>query len=297
MVPKGRSVHVGINEVDRNAFPSTTKVPKLNSCEKDAESMSKLAAGAGFEPPVLLRGKEATFDRVEKEVLKAAAALNDGDIFLFTFAGHGTEEPNESGGQNQTIVLFDLIMFDHFIQGALWSQFNRGVRIVGVADSCHSGTAFLATLLKAGAEFMARFAEFFTGGRNETAMPRAGQPRRIDPSARDEHLNDPRFAPAYAEINKSIPTGDDAKLKAELLTLAACLDGQETLDGLDENQHGVFTQALLDSLEAATPPSHYDGLIKSIADLLKAQQLKQNPLLTPRKGPNPLFRSRPPFSI
>jgi hypothetical protein len=267
-------------------------VPTLNSCEKDAKAMADLTTAANFEPPVLLLGPDATFDKVKTEILNAAAHSNEGDIFFFTFAGHGTQEPNESGGKDQTIVLFDLIMFDHFIQSALWSQFKPGVRIVGVADSCHSGTAFLATLLKAGSDFMASFSAFFMGERTIKATPRVGRPRRIDSDARDDHLKE--FAHQYDEIRESIPTGEAGEVKAQLLTLAACLDGEETLDGPDESHHGVFTQALLDSLTAAP---HYDGLIKAVADLLKEQKLKQNPLLTPRTGPQPLFRSQRPFSV
>src|SRR5205814_2346373 len=77
----------------------------------------------------------------------AAGQLTDGDIFLFTFAGHGTqrgaEDPAETDFQDETLVLFDHILIDNVLRRELWPRFAPGVRVVMVSDSCHSGTVFM----------------------------------------------------------------------------------------------------------------------------------------------------------
>jgi hypothetical protein len=151
---RGVSLHVGINSVSVEAFGAQNLV----GCENDAVAMSKIALSRGFKPEdvTLLLGQEATFERVTSAIEEAAegpARLVSGDIFLFTFAGHGSRIPNtelaesltdEPDGMDESLVLFDRLLLDDYLRRVLWPKFNEGVRIVGVSDSCHSATVLFA---------------------------------------------------------------------------------------------------------------------------------------------------------
>src|SRR6266403_3644762 len=131
----GFSLSVGINSYGPN-FPNAAV---LEGCENDASAMRDIAVTQNFERCSLLRGAEATLDTVFTEVLYAADRLKDGDIFLFTFAGHGTQVPdrNQRDEPDETILLYDYMVIDDVLEASLLSQFKSGVRVLMVADSCH----------------------------------------------------------------------------------------------------------------------------------------------------------------
>lgn len=140
-----RSLHVGLNVVDPNAYP--VQVPVLRGCENDARDMQQLATDQGFTPSLLLNG-QATAQAVRAGITAAAGALNAGDFFFLTYSGHGSQMPDPSGeepdGLDETLVLYDRQLLDDELN-ALWAQFRPGVRIFMLSDSCHSGTVARAT--------------------------------------------------------------------------------------------------------------------------------------------------------
>lgn len=324
---KGISIHVGINRVDPVLFPSAQA---LQGCENDAQKMFEVAQSRGFIAEPIL-GERANFDTVQTAILKAAQQLQSGDVFLFTFAGHGSRRSDVDGDeadfQDETILLFDRILIDDFLRRALWSQFRPGVRIVGVADSCHSGTALFGTInpatpeavgslphpkpadaLTADFEWSALAAQAVVQGPED--FSRAGyakQPfRRYDPespkptdiplvreiSTEDSKTHLERFNGLYENLKETIPTGEAAKLKANLLTLAACKDSEKTPDGVP---NGVFTRALLDVL-SSNPPASYDNLIRDIKRKFELAGRQQTPALK-FAGPGQNFSGQSPFSI
>src|SRR3954468_11790747 len=82
----GISVNVGLNDVTSNVFHAD----RLEGCENDATAMHDIAVAQGFESATLLIGADATLDKVVNAVKAAAGRLEEDDLFLFTFAGHGT---------------------------------------------------------------------------------------------------------------------------------------------------------------------------------------------------------------
>lgn len=146
---KGISVNVGLNEVESTVFHA----PPLDGCEQDAKDMFAIAMDRGFDAGLseLLLGKAAKFDAVKNAVSKAAEVLNSGDLFFFSFAGHGTfkilnsaaEEPDK---HDESIVLSDHFMIDNFWRKKLWPKFKPGVRILAVADCCHSETVLFSVV-------------------------------------------------------------------------------------------------------------------------------------------------------
>jgi metacaspase-1 len=324
---KGISIHVGINRVDSVLFPGA---PPLQGCENDAKEMFEVAQARGFIPEKIL-GESAKFETVQTAILNAAQQLQEGDVFLFTFAGHGSRrsdvDNDEADFQDETILLFDRILVDDFLRRALWSRFRPGVRIVGVADSCHSGTALFGSInaatpaaiaslpdpkpadaLAADFEWSALAAQAVVQSAEDfSPAGYAKQPfRRYDPEgtkptdiapvreiSTDEsktHLE--RFNGLYENLRDAMPTGEAAKLKANLLTLAACKDNEKTPDGVP---NGVFTRALLDVL-SSNPSASYDNLIRDIKRKFELAGRQQTPALK-FNGPGQNFSGQSPFSI
>jgi hypothetical protein len=115
--------------------------------------------------------------------------------------------------------------------------------------------------------------------------------REISNPVRNDHFG--RLPDFYDKLEKRLLTGDDATLKADLLTLSACQDMETTPDG---EPNGQFTQALLEVLKVEGLPASYDDFLRGIEDNLTRKGLTPPPVLTPG-APKPEFRSQQPFRI
>ena len=138
---RGISLHVGVNKPGPK-FPGAAT---LRGAEKDAHDMGLLAAAKGFALPNVLSASDATYENVTASICSAAATLTAGDIFLFTFAGHGFQQADQVGAEadesdeyDEVLVLFDLELFDDVFRKELLPKFAPGVRFLGIADACHS---------------------------------------------------------------------------------------------------------------------------------------------------------------
>lgn len=150
---RGMSIHVGVNILDTNHYKGGT-FPALESCVNDALDMRDIAK-TNFTTPVPIKNKpnlvladeDATTKNVIEiltEVAKGNDRLRKGDTLLLTFSGHGGKlaaiHEMESDGHNETWCFFDRQLLDDEIY-ALLSEFEEGVRILVICDSCNSGTA------------------------------------------------------------------------------------------------------------------------------------------------------------
>ncbi len=137
---KGLSLHIGLNAIDPKHYGGWKG--KLLACENDARAMQKLAERAGFRPTTLLT-RRATRKSVFKQIEKAAEKLRSGDYFLITYAGHGSQIKDKSGDEDdakdETWLLYDAQVLDDELHRQ-YGKFKKGVRIMIVSDSCHSGT-------------------------------------------------------------------------------------------------------------------------------------------------------------
>ncbi len=293
--------------------------------------------------PTLLLGGEATFERVTSAIEEAAvgaARLVSGDIFLFTFAGHGSRITNtefeesltgELDNMDESLVLFDRLLLDDYLRRVLWPKFNEGVRIVGVADSCHSATALFAAsdvninisehtsviasdASSAVANFMsaravkpvsratvrnhsknARLAAPAKASDDEEMVAVGLRDRAISDETRKAHSK--RFKSFYEELDIPLPATATA-VRANLLLMAACEDGKKTKDGLlhtDGLLHGAFTKELLEVWNDGAFAGTYVTFMNEIIARITAQFPGQLPILT-LEG-TPAFSSQQPFSI
>jgi len=300
-VPKGFSIHVGVNEPD----PSF-QMPELKGCVNDANTMRKIAEKRGFQPQVVLENAAAGFHAVRDAVTKAAGDLEAGDIFLFTFSGHGSTKPTlataeEPDRQDETILLFDCVLIDNYLRRVLWSKFKPGVRVLGVADCCHAGSVLftipinnfldsVSSAFRSVAEgIIASFAPNRFSRGHETASIRTREFNNVQRNrivALKPNIHD--------EIRNEIFT-QGADLQGTLLTLAACRDNERALDG-DDN--GAFTKALDVVLRGTNPPKNYSELITQITNNLADNGINtQHPILFPRANPDQAFLGQVPFTI
>ena len=250
---KGISVHVGVNEAQPSFDVST-----LSGCENDAREMSKIAGAQGFAVKVLI-DNAATFVAVKQAILDAADVLEAGDIFLCTFAGHGSFNPSANISdqfQDEKMLLHDCLLSDNYLRRKLWSKFKKGVRILGIADCCHSGTLMQSAPVGLGGGFGAVSGLGMRGASGAAVNARLRsrtRPSWTQITENDGELNRGITAKQRAKIRKGshalqklmdqemqTTVGDD--LKAKLITLAACGDQEFALDG---EVNGAFTAELL----------------------------------------------------
>jgi hypothetical protein len=104
----------------------------------------------GYEIKILLT-REATAKRILDGLRESVASLEEGDIFVFYFSGHGgqtfelKEDGDEKDGLDETLVVYDRRIIDDELNG-IWMQAREGVRLVMISDSCNSGTNYMARM-------------------------------------------------------------------------------------------------------------------------------------------------------
>jgi len=295
----GISIHVGVNKPD----PSFQMTP-LNACVNDAVEMEKIASDHNFKTQ-LFTDDQAKFEPLQKAILEAAGKLKSGDIFLFTFSGHGSgilRKDNEDDGQDEAILLHNCILVDNYISRNLWSRFDEGVRILGVADCCHGGSTLLSILFH-------KVVDSVTSFFGSAIKIFAASPVRLEPQLKELTRDDQRrIRNASKALNEQIEAelateGRDPK--ATILTLAACNDFEKAFDGVDGNDNGAFTKAMLEVLgrrkpdpnAPLLPPINYDELMIGISANLEAKEItRQHPTLLP-KNADPQFLGQAPFTV
>ncbi len=148
---KGYSLHLGLNFVDPKHYGGWDG--ELAACEFDANDMAAIAKAVGYAETTVLLTKEATSGRLIKEMLRLAQDPGGRATCCFlTYSGHGGQIPDEGSDEDdkmdETWCLYERQLIDDETLRLL-GQFKKGVRIVSLSDSCHSGTV-LRERVKAG---------------------------------------------------------------------------------------------------------------------------------------------------
>ena len=141
---RGVSIHVGLNKLSKNHYSldGELQFKGLKGCVHDANLMERIAESQGFTERKMFVTKSENDDEQPKakeilDLIKFYATdnpLGQGDIFMFTFSGHGSQIRNFSGDSenenlDQTWCLFDrMVIDDEFAR--LWSLFHPDVRII-----------------------------------------------------------------------------------------------------------------------------------------------------------------------
>ncbi|MBL8893629.1 MAG: caspase family protein [Rhizobiales bacterium] len=219
---KGISLHLGLNAVDPAHYGGWSG--ELLACEADANDMASLASAANFGSSTVLLTKQATRAALEKNIKDAAQKLKAGDILFLTYSGHGGQLPDLNGDEpdamDETWCLYDGEQPDDVLYHQL-SLFEKGVRVLVLSDSCHSGSAIKDTILAAAA-----------------ANPSPVRYRAMPPAiAQRTYL---RNKSEYDKILKDM-TLKEPKVECSALLISGCQDNQLSQDG---TFNGLFTGTL-----------------------------------------------------
>ena len=214
-------------------------------------------------------------------ITQYAAQLIAGDIFLFTFSGHGgrvfgikNEQP-EFEFVDETLCFYDEMLVDDELKCFLWPLFQKDVRIQCVFDSCHSGG-----MLK------------YQGGNvQEDSFP-WNTPKNVPEGVIWETLK--KNQTLYSKIRQK--TSQKKKTKQEIRAivgiLAACMEHEVAYANHD---HSLFTEFLLRTWEGGA----FSDLDEFCTKIIQAiPNRRQNPNLQMiGNAPEDLLRKRKPFEI
>jgi metacaspase-1 len=207
--------------------------------------------------------------------------LVSGDMLLITYSGHGSTVPdinsdrtwaNEELSGDQTWCLWNRQILDDEL-AQLWSLFDEGVRILFISDSCHSGTvlaeffngddrrnlvaaiSFKETLIPIIHNFKNKINFILTKiglFRQKGGFRMLDEPNNVFQGNLDSvyiELLEKLEKAFTAKKSKPENINSNAKnfkdfIKASIVSITACQDGEKALDGKDKNFNGVFTAAL-----------------------------------------------------
>jgi hypothetical protein len=233
-MPKGMSIHIGLNRLDPNHYAGWEGI--LNACEYDAGDMQEIAKELGYKTDLLL-SEEATRDALISKTRNASKLLKPGDILLVTYSGHGGQKPDfseeEEDGLDETWCLYDGQLIDDELH-ELWKDFAQGVRILVIPDCCHSGTPTKVAITSALMERpLGKIG--ILGETGTKRIPTRNMPLSI---ASRVYRKNKAF---YDGLEKKLPK-KKSDVKASVLSISACQDNQLAEDGV---LNGKFTGMLL----------------------------------------------------
>lgn len=265
------ALHIGLNSVDAGHYAGWSG--DLTACEFDARDMAEIAKTRRM-PSKLLLTRQATRARVLGEIRKAAKKLGNGDLFFLSYSGHGGQVPDVTGEegdkQDETWCLYDGQLIDDELYLEL-GRFKRGVRILVLSDSCHSGTVVRAAPPLVGqpggrsklmplsvAEKTYRAHKVLYDRLQRATAKTAAGGKRVDP---DEALGHVAGSPRLQELA--------AKFNPALILISGCQDNQTSLDG---DQNGAFTGALLEVWSGGAFAGTYHRLHQDIVSRMPHSQ-------------------------
>lgn len=267
-----RAIHALLVGIDRYEAP----VPPLSGCVNDVDAFAEYLEGrvGGGDALALrvLKDGEATHEAVVRgfrEHLSRAAA---GDVALFYYAGHGSQESAppefwhlEPDRLDETLVCFDsreegkFDLADKELGALIDEVAASGAHVAVILDCCHSGS----------------------GTREIPAWAAAVRRAPIDRRTRrveDFALTDRQLARLTGE-GSATGAGTAWPIGRHVL-FAACRDDQEASEyNGDGKARGAFSYFLNDTLRKASGPLSYRDVFARTDVLLRSNVFTQSPQL------------------
>ncbi|MBX3132274.1 MAG: caspase family protein [Gemmatimonadaceae bacterium] len=270
-----RAVLVGINRYDAVSAPAgsqlaatatTRRITNLNGALNDATAMRDLLVGRFGFPAAnarLMTDGEATRDAIIAAVNETLAQSQPGDVVVFFYAGHGSQRRNTLSPSpsrlDQTIVTADANIGAYDIRdkelGRLFNPFlDKGVELILIFDSCHSGS--------------------ITRGGLSQAVERWAA---ID----ERDAADPGMA------------RDESPDRRGALVISAAQDYQSALERPDAtgNPRGIFTVSLIETLNTVPPGESAVNVFRRLRARMQMDGVPQEPVLdaTMQRQQRPVF--------
>ena len=261
--------HIG---VEKYGDIYANSVNRLNGCYNDMTVVGAIARRAGAKSEHIKLMRDARREDVEEHMAKLVKDLREGDMLLFSFAGHGYPIYNESkdpedGKMDESICLSDAIFSDDNLFDLL-ATFAAGVRLVCFFDSCHSGTM---------SQF--QYPPPFASSRpvaEEGIGPHLLQSRQVYPGQyRGNHtgLVDASGNEGY------LPAAARKPISAVGICYSACGDGPFDF-AYERDGQGLFTAATQD-IVSKQPGVSYLELAKLLEKEDRLIEVDQTPMVTP----------------
>ncbi|MBT3066833.1 caspase family protein [Rhodoferax sp. U11-2br] len=259
-----KALCIGINN-----YPGTHM--DLQGCVNDANDWADTLGARGFGVSKLL-DDQATKAAMVAALSSLISKASKNDSLVITFSGHGTYQPDTDGdeadGLDEALCPYDLqtkgaALTDDEIK-TLFAARKPGVRLVLIADSCHSGTVTRAAKAEPGADTRPRF------------MPMGNWlPAKDLPKNRAGKLAATVLAPAGA----SPLLGAYSRLLGDLL-LSGCKEGPNNFSydaHIQGRYNGAFTYYALKALKTLKPEASYADWHKAILKYLPSASYPQSP--------------------
>lgn len=246
-----KAVCIGIND-----YPGTGA--DLRGCVNDAHDWAETLGGRGYDVETVLDA-EATRDTMLKVMHDTVTSASPGDRVVITYSGHGTWVPDEGGDEpdarDEALCPHDLQAAGPILDDELYEVFTdreRGVRVVLISDSCHSGT-------------LARLAPATGDG--------VGTVRYLAP----EHFLSGKRLTRAARAAKAPMRG---KARQSGLVMAGCQDVEYSYDAsFDGRPNGAFTYVARAALETLPSRATYGDWMTAVRRSLPSAAYPQTPRL------------------
>ena len=260
-----KALLVGINKYrpDLNA--------DLRGCVNDVEMVRYLLVNKfDFEPDNIrvVVDDRATQTNILHRLQWLINDTKEGDLLVFHYSGHGSQVRDRNGDElndhlDEIICPHDLnwnYPFTDDMLQEIFAKAPKGVKIIMIADCCHSGTIV-----------------------RELANPRYEKPRFILPP----------FDIRSRSLNKRLPKrkimGKTQKEVQRVVLLSGCKDDQTSADAyINGKYNGALSWAVYTTI-MNNPNITYKQLHKTVCDLLKKGGFSQEPQLS---GPSDLLNAK-----
>jgi hypothetical protein len=239
---------IGIND-----YPGTGS--DLVGCVNDAHDWAEELTKRSFDVELML-DSEATGDAMRAAMRRRLRAASAGDVVAVTYSGHGTwvrdRDADELDGRDEALCPYDIATAGPLLDDELFDIFSdreRGVRVVFISDSCHSGS-------------VARYAP--------AARSDADRIRFLPPAA--------FLDPAEAARARLLPRVHRGRPRHAALLLSGCQDIEYSYDAhFDGRANGAFTYVALAALRELPQTATYRDWITAIGSALPSQDYPQTP--------------------
>ncbi len=123
---------------------------ELSGCINDTNKINNLLTVHGFTTMQVLTDlttNKPTKENILKELTNLLVNSSIGDILFFYFSGHGSYtydiNNDETDNKDEMLISYDLEgVLDDEIKSVLTKNMKKDTTLIGLIDSCHSGTMF-----------------------------------------------------------------------------------------------------------------------------------------------------------
>lgn len=248
-----KALCIGIND-----YPGTGS--DLSGCVNDAKDWQAALQQRGFSVDMLL-DQQATKQTMSDQIRILVKEARPQDVVVITYSGHGSWIPDldsdEPDARDEVLCPYDIGQNRPLTDDEIYSIFaerDRGVRIVLVSDSCHSGTVIRMAPSPAG----------LTGPRVRFLPPQSFLP------------------PDALQVAAARATRGSLSVKRPFggVLLSGCQDTEYSYDASFNNRpNGAFTYFALKTLQSLSPDATYREWHRAIRELLPSNMHPQTPNL------------------